>query len=365
MPENTVGRPFESASIDVRIMRVLSATRRLFLLAAPLSVAMLVGVFSVGAEAATYLRFTLDRRLDGASVAFALAQNRGLYRAANLEVATSATNSSAEALARLAKGDSDIAVVDFNELIRYHNNGNHAALKAVFILHNENGYAIVARRSRGVDSVADLQGKTLGVADGDLAIRMWPAVAKRIGIDTAKIKIEKIGAAVREPMLSAGQVDAVSGMAYASALNVRDRGVPQADLLVIRFADFGDRSYGRALVVNPAFAAANPEAVTAFLRAVVEAIKLAAKDPTRATDDVMAQMDGGSRELELERIRTVLRDNIVTPDVRRDGLGGITRERYDTSLEQIAVDFKFRQRPALQDVFNDAFLPPATSRRID
>ena len=71
MPEIPLDRPFESASIDVRIMRVHSAARRLFLLAAPLSVAMLVGV---AAEAATYLRFTLDRRLDGSSVAFALAQ---------------------------------------------------------------------------------------------------------------------------------------------------------------------------------------------------------------------------------------------------------------------------------------------------
>jgi NitT/TauT family transport system substrate-binding protein len=346
-------------------MRVPSAARRLFLFTAPLSVAVLIGALTIAAEAATYLRFTLDRRLDGSSVPFALAQSRGLYRAENLEVATTAAHTSADALTRLAKGDSDIAVVDFNELIRYRDNGNQAALKAVFILHNENGYAIVARRSRGVDSVSDLQGKTLGVAEGDLAIRMWPAVAKRIGIDATKIKLEKIGAAVREPMLSAGQVDAVSGMTYASALNVRDRGVPESDLVVIRFADFGDRSYGRALVVNPAFAAANPEAVSAFLRAVVEAIRLAVRDPARATDDVMSQMDGGTRELELERARTVLRDNIVTPDVKRDGLGAISRERFDASLEQIAVAYKFRQRPALQDVFNDAFLPPATSRRID
>ena len=105
--------------------------------------------------------------------------------------------------------------------------------------------------------------------------------------------------------------------------------------------------------------------MTAFLRAVVDGISLAAKDPARATDDVMTQMDGGSRELELERVRTVLRDNIVTPEVKRDGLGGISRERFDTSLEQIAVDYKFRQRPTLPDVFDDAFLPPATSRRIE
>lgn len=321
--------------------------------------------FSSAAEAATYLRFTLDRRLDGASVPFALAASRGLYRAENLEVATTTASSSTEALARLAKGDSDIAVVDFNELIRYRDGGNGVPLKAVFILHNENGYAIIARRSRGVDSVTDLQGKTLGVADGDLAIRMWPAVAKRIGFDATKVKLEKIGAAVREPMLSAGQVDAVSGLSYASALNVRDRGVPQSDLVMIRFADFGDRSYGRALVVNPAFAAANPEAVFAFIRAVINGIRLAVKDPTRAAEDVLTQMDGGSRELEFERVRTVLRDNIATPEVRRDGIGGITSERFGISIEQIAADFKFRNRPVQRDIFDDAFLPPVTSRKID
>ena len=348
-------------------MRVQRTARLFLLLSAPLSALVLACVHTVAAEAATYVRFTLDRRVDGSAVAFALAASRGLYRAENLEVATTAANSSSEALARIAKGDTDIAVADFNELIRYRDggNGNGHPLKAVFILQNENGYAIIARRSRGVDSVTDLQGKTLGVAEGDLAIRMWPAVAKRIGFDASKIKLEKIGAAVREPMLSAGQVDAVSGMSYGSALNVRDRGVPQSDLVIIRFADFGDRSYGMALVVNPAFAAANGEAVSAFIRAIINATRLAAKDPARAADDVLTQMDGGSRELEFERVRTVLRDNIVTTEVKRDGIGAVTAERFAKSLDQIAHDFKFRNRPALQDIFDGAFLPAEGSRKID
>ena len=361
MPQGSESAP----PIDVRIMRGQFASQRYSLLSAALSVLALVCAVSSAAEAATAVRFTLDRRVDGATVPFALAASRGLYRAENLEVATTAANGSAEAIARLAKGDSDIALADFNDLIRYRDGGNGDPLKAVFMLHNENGYAIIARRSRGVDGVTDLQGKTLGVAEGDLAIRMWPAVAKRIGFDATKIKLEKIGAAVREPMLSAGQVDAVSGLSYASAINVRDRGVPLSDLVVIRFADFGDRSYGQALVVNPAFAAANPEAVSGFIRAVINGIRLAVKDPARAADDVLTQMDGGSRELEFERVRTVLRDNIATPEVRRDGVGGITRERFDASIEQIAADFKFRNRPAMQDVFDDAFLPPAGSRKID
>jgi NitT/TauT family transport system substrate-binding protein len=345
-------------------MRVQPAARRYSFIPL-LSLLALVVAFASPVQAASAVRLTLDKRMDGAAVPFAVAANRGLYRAENLEVTTGTVNSSTEALARLAKGDADIALADFNDLIRYRDGANGVPLKAVFILQNENGYAIVARRSRGVDSVTDLPGKTLGVAEGDLAIRMWPAVARHIGFDATKVKLEKIGAAVREPMLSAGQVDAVSGMSYASALNLRDRGVPQSDLVIIRFADFGDRSYGQALVVNPAFAAANPEAVAAFIRAVVNATRVALKDPARATDDVLTQMDGGSRELELERVRTVLRDNIATPEVRRDGIGVASAERFAKSVEQIALDFKFRNRPALQDVFDDAFLPPAGSRKID
>src|SRR5262245_11200319 len=256
-----------------------------------LSLIALAFILASPAQAASIVRFTLDKRMDGSSVPFAVAANRGLYRAENLEVSTTTANSSAEALARLAKGDTDIAVPHFDHLLGDRDGDNGQPLNAVFILQNENGYAIIARRSRGVDSVTDLQGKTLGVAEGDLAIRMWPAVAKRIGFDATKIKLEKIGAAVREPMLSAGQVDAVSGMSYGSALNVRDRGVPQSDLVIIRFSDFGDRSYGMALVVNPAFAAANGEAVSAFIRAVINATRLAAKDPAKATDDVLTQMD--------------------------------------------------------------------------
>ena len=118
-------------------------------------------------------------------------------------------------------------------------------------------------------------------------------------------------------------------------------------------------------LMNPVTAAGFPAAITGFINATINGIRLAFKDPARATDDVLAQMDGGSRELELERVRSVLRDNIVTSEVRRYGIGGITSERFDASLEQIAADFKFRHRPAQADVFDGAFLPPATSRRID
>ena len=56
-------------------------------------------------------------------------------------------------------------------------------------------------------------------------------------------------------------------------------------------------------------------------------------------------MDGGSRDLELERLRAVLRDNILTGEVKRNGIGGIDVARFERSIDQIAEDFKFQKRP--------------------
>jgi len=112
-------------------------------------------------------------------------------------------------------------------------------------------------------------------------------------------------------------------------------------------------------------AAARPEAVKGFLRAVIAGTHLAVNEPGRAADEVVSRMDGGSRDLELERLRTVLRDNIVTGEVRRNGIGGIDAARLDRSIDQMAEDFKFQKRPSAADIFDDAFLPPLGGRLIN
>ena len=203
------------------------------------------------------------------------------------------------------------------------------------------------------------------MAEGDLSARLWPAVAKQNGIKLSSVKQSSLSAAVREPMLSAGQVDAVTGFSYLSAINLKDRGVPADDLVVLKFSDYGCEAYGFAVIVNPALAAAKPEAVRGFVRAVIGGTHLTIKEPAKAVEQVVSRMDGGSRDLELERLRAVIQDNILTGEVRRNGLGGIDAARFERSIDQIAEEFKFRKRPAGTDVFDDSFLPPLNGRLIN
>lgn len=311
------------------------------------------------------IHFTFDRPLDASLAPFFLAAKDGRFGAEGLNVSFNTAAGSPEALARVAKGDSELALVDINELIRFRDKDDAAPVKAVFVLFNRAPYAIVARRSRGIHLLPDLDGKTVGVADGDLSMRLWPALAQQNGINTARVKFHKMSTAVREPILSAGQVDAVAGFSYLSAVNLRDRGVPGGDLVVLRYADYGCEAYGFAVVANPAFVAAKPDAVKGFVRALIAGINATVKEPARAANEAASRIDDGDRDLELERLRAVLIDNMLTDEVRRNGLGAIDPARLERSIDQIAQDFKFRKRPVAGDIFDDRFLPPVEERLIN
>lgn len=313
------------------------------------------------------IQFSLDRPIDAAAAPFVLAAAGGLFSAEGLAVTINIAGGSQDAFARVMAGTSDFAVVDINALMRLRDKDRQGgpSIKAVFVLFNKAPYSIIARKSRGVLALTDIEGKTLGVAEGDLSARLWTAVANLNSIKLKNVKQSSISAAVREPMLSAGQVDAVTGFSYLSAINLRDRGVPADDLAVLKFADYGCEAYGFAVIVNPALAAAKPEAVKAFVRAVIGGVNLTIKDPANAAAEVASRMDGGSKDLELERLRSILRDNILTSEVKRNGIGSIDPARFERSIDQVGEDFKFQKRPQASDIFDDQFLPPLNGRLIN
>jgi NitT/TauT family transport system substrate-binding protein len=324
------------------------------------------GITDSGAAAGSPVRieFSLDGPINAATAPLVLASTRGLFRAEGLNVNTTVASDTTDAIARVAVGTSQLALADVNALIRFRDEPGAPPVKAVFVLFDKAAYAFIARKSRGINTLADMTGKTVGVIDGDLSIRLWPALARLNGLSLKTVKLQQVGPAVREPMLSAGQLDAISGLSYLSAIDLRNRGIPADDIVVLRFADYGCVAYGKVLIVNPDFAAEKPNAVKAFVRAVIAGLRLTIKAPEQAVDDVLAQMDSGSRAVELERLHAVLSDNILTSEVKHSGIGDIDSARFEKSLDQIAEDFKFRNRPTAADIFDESFLPPAGDRKI-
>jgi NitT/TauT family transport system substrate-binding protein len=318
------------------------------------------------AAAQTKIKFTLDWKFEGPAAPFLVPIDRGYYKAEGLDVTIDTAGGSLEPLNRIAAGTYDMGFGDINSLIKFRDANPNVPIKAIFMVYNKPAFSIVARKSRGVTKPKDLEGKKLGAPAPDGAYAQWKIFTQANNIDASKVTIENVGFPVREPMLAAGQVDAITGFSFSSFINLKDRGVPVDDIVVMLMADYGVNLYGNTIIVNPKFAAENPDAVKAFLRAFLKGMKDTIRDPATAVDSVIKRNDVAKKPVELERLRMALRDNILTPEVRKNGLGGVDTARLEQSIDQIALTYTFKNpKPKPADIFDASFLPPAAERKVN
>ena len=317
------------------------------------------------AAAQTAIKFLLDFKIEGQAAPFLVGIDKGYYKAAGLDVTIDPGVTSLETISRVASGSYDMGFADINALIGFRDQHPATPIKAVFMVYNRPPFAIVARKSRGIFKPIDLEGKKLGAPAADTTFAQWNVFAKSNGIDRSKVTVENVGFPVREPMLAAGQVDAITGFSFVSYVDLKDHGVPTDDLVLMLMADHGVDLYGSAVIVSPQFAAAHPDAVTAFLRALVRGLKETARDPAAAVESVLRRSDGGKKDVELERLRMALRDNILTPEVKANGYGFVDMARLDKSIEQMALTRAFKSKPVATDIFDASFLPGLADRKVN
>jgi NitT/TauT family transport system substrate-binding protein len=328
---------------------------------------LLAAMLACNAPAAeTNIIFGLDRKFDGPAAPFLLALDNGDYKAEGLNVSIAAGANALEPIKRIAAGTLDMALADINALIKFRDAEPKSAVKAVFMLYNRPAYAVIGRRSRGVSAPKDLEGKKLGATAGGIVFAQIPIFAKTNGIDMSKVTIETVGLPVRDPLLAAGQVDAITGLSYASFIDLTDKGVPRDDIVLLMMADYGVKLYGKAIIVNPKFAEIHADAVRGFLRAFLKGLKQTVKAPAGAIEGVLQRADGARKELELKRLKMVIRENILTPEVRANGYGAIDVARFAAAIDQLSIAHKFKSaKPKPDDIFDASFLPPADAREVN
>lgn len=328
---------------------------------------LLAGLLPSHARAAeTNIKFSLDRPFEGPAAPFLLPLDKGYYKAEGLNVSIDPADDPLEPIKRVASGVYDMAVADLTALIKFRDVNPKVPIKAVFVVYNKPAFAVIGRKSRGISAPKDLEGKKLAVTADSPAFAQWPILVKTNGLDAAKIAIENVGFPVRDPMLAAGQVDAIMGLSFSSFVDLKDKGVPMDDIVVLLMADYGIKLYGSAIIVGPKFAAEHPEAVKGFLRAFLKGLKTTVKAPAGTIGFVLERNDEARKNLELDRLKMVIRDNILTPEVKSNGYGSIDAGRMADAIDQIAMSYKFKSaKPKPDDIFDAAYLPPAAARKAN
>ena len=166
-------------------------------------------------------------------------------------------------------------------------------------------------------------------------------------------------------MLAQGQVDAIFGFSFSSVLNLKSQGVKADDISLILMAENGLELYGNAIIVNPDFAAKNPAAVKGFLKALMKGVKDTIKDPAAAVDSVLKRNKVVSKAVELERLQMSIDKNYVTPNVKKNGFGGVDDAKLTKSIELLKVSLGLKNPPKPSAVFDASFLPPAAERKVN
>jgi NitT/TauT family transport system substrate-binding protein len=359
------GRPAAMAAAPLAAVAFFSAAFAIF----AFFIVALVNVAPVNVSSAlaqpSPLRLSLDGRLEGPTAMFVVAQDRGYFREAGLDVAVDEGGTPLDPVGRVASGSHDFGFADINALIKYRDQNPNAPIKAVFMVYNKPAYSIISRKSRSVNEPKQLEGKKLGIPANGADLGEWPLFAKLNGIDASKVAVERIGIPVRVPMLAAGQIDATLGPSFRVYVDLKDRGVPVEDIVLLPMANYGVQLYGNAIIVNSKLAAERPEAVSAFLRASLHGLRDAIRNPGSAVDTLLKRDEGLKKEVEVERLRMAIRDNLVTPEVRANGFGAIDNARLEESINQLAMTYNFKARPKPEVIFDPSFLPPLADRRAN
>ncbi|MCK9919115.1 ABC transporter substrate-binding protein [Microbacteriaceae bacterium K1510] len=330
-----------------------------------LGAAVALAVSSMAASAQTPAKFSLDWKYEGTQAPFLLALDKGYFKAEGLDVTIDTSGGSVEPINRIASGTYDMAFADINSMVKFRDQNPQIPLKAVYMVYNSPPFAIVGRKSKGISDPKSLEGKKLGAPAPDGAYAQWPIFVAANKIDASKVTIMNIGFPVREPMLVAGDVDAITGFSFSSYINVKYSGIPQDDIVTLLMSNYGLKLYGNAILVNPKFAAEKPEAVKAFLRAFNKALKDTATNPAEAIASVLKRNEVAKKDVELDRLQIALRDNILTPEVKANGLGGVDMDRMSAAIDQIAVTYTFKgEKPKPADIFDSSFLPSAAERSV-
>ena len=334
--------------------------RRLF------GLAMGLALSASSAFAATEIKFTLDWKFEGPAAPFFIALDKGYFAAEGLEVTVDTGAGSRESIPRVATGAYQMGFGDINSLIQLMDKQPDLKVKAVMMAYERPPIAVIGRKSLGItDDPKSLEGKKLGAPPPDAAFGQWPAFAKVAGLDTSKITIENVGFPVREPMLAQGQVDAIFGFSFSSVINLKAQGVPEDDIALIMMAEKGLDLYGNVVMVNTDYAAANPEAVKGFVKALTKGYLDAIADPAAAVPHVMKRNEVLNEAVEIERLKMAVAQSIATPAVKANGFGGVDMAKLTKSMEYLQTSMGVSATPpAAEKVFDPAYLPPAAERAV-
>lgn len=339
-----------------------SLTRRSVLTAALATPFILRGRASRAAT--TDLKFSLAASFDGSNAAFFLADQKGWFRDAGLNCQFDSSGGSGEAISRVGSGVYDLGVADINVMAEFDAKNPAQAIRDVYMLYYRSPLCVCTLAKSGITKPADLAGRKIGAAATDGAYRLFPAYSKAVGLDVSKISWDMVGLQLREAVLARGDVEAILGFDSTMYFGLQKAGIAPDEIKFLYYSDAGLDLYGNGIIVSQKLQTGNPDAVKRFVQVTARAWQAAIADPEAAISALQSHSPLINPKLETEKLRWLIKNQLVTAESRGDGLGGVHTDRLGKALSTVGAAFGFAHPMKPDDVFDPSFLPAADVRKV-
>jgi NitT/TauT family transport system substrate-binding protein len=178
--------------------------KRRSLLQASLGCSALGALGLARAASPTRFKFNLGWKVEASGAGFLLAQQRGYYRDAGLDVVIDTGNGSTGAISLVASGAYDAASADLASMIEFMVRNPGAGLQAVAIQYDQNPNAVITRKGGPVRKASDLAGKTILGQPFNASRKLFPAFAKAQGFDASGVRWENLARRGRHALCQGG-----------------------------------------------------------------------------------------------------------------------------------------------------------------
>ena len=327
------------------------------------AVALVAAVAPADAEVKN-VKISMDWVIQGTHAPFFIAQDKGYFKAEGVTVdAIDKGNGATNVAVTVASGAYQYGWVDMPSMILFNAKNPSTPLIAVYVSFDQTPLAFITRKSAGIRTPADLNGKKIaggpGTAVHDTSSILFRAAhAENVKVDWVAVQPQLFG-----PMFKRGDVDGTGGFTNSNVPAILEMGFSMDDLFVLKYSDFGADMYGLALVTRKKFADENPQTTRAVVKALNQGTRDTIAAPQKALDLLKAR--DPMMKMDIEKIRLDLALGLTnTAHVASAGLSSVTPEKLKQTIDSVVTAYGLPNAPDPTSVYTDRYLPAAAERML-
>lgn len=314
-----------------------------------------LAVSGSAARAADQVSVAMDWIINGTHAGFFVAQAKGYYRAAGLEVTISRGFGSGDTVKRVASGASMFGVADASSVIEARANEN-VPVEIVSMIYGKAPLGLIYLGSSGIHKPKDLEGKTIARTAAGSSVVMFPAFLAANRIDRSKIQ-ETVGNADTElPLLMSGRVAAVLGQTVNVARYIEAAKQENATVETMNYSDYGLDVYGNSLIAGNDIVEKQPAVVSRFVEASLKGFAYALAH----RDEAVAIIKKAHPETDVVALKEEL-DAVVpiinSPEAQAKGIGYISDERMQKCIAIVTAALKLKNQLQVGGLYDPRFQP--------